>query len=306
MNMPATAMPAPSISDALREVAMIAKVSTTAFGLTRTDHSASAEIDAAKHAKKGTSSLKVNRLAGVDDLHNAIKVVQKQAQDNLAMNATPWGGARHCLPNANFERWVGEHYRLQTKHEELKAELATKVDEIIADAVANLVEYKVEPPNREELLNAYSLTYKLEPIPAADFPNMPPAAEEWLKRQYEANLESTYHEATNAALARLIDPLSKLVEKIDLWDKRDDREKETGKKVVLREATLGNVQEVLDVLGSFNLLNEPAFKAFEEQCVLFRNVSTEDIRGNDELRASVKTRAQEVIDGLRGWLGPTE
>lgn len=304
MTMPMSQAAAPSISEALREVAMLARVSCTALGATRCSQSISAEVDADKGAPKGTTKANMKRLAGADALHREFVVLQKQAQDNLKLNCTPWGGGRHLLPNVNFERWVGEHYRFNQEHEALVEKLKSQADDILRIAAHSLREVPdVDPPSREELLKAYSMSYALEPIPSGNFPNMPPAAEAWLKEQYEANVKATYHEATNAALARMIAPLSKLVERIDIYDKRDENAE---KKTFFKDAILTNVQDMLDVLSTFNLMHDPQFQHFVDQLTLLKQVSPEDIKKNPELRTAVKTKAQTTIDSLKSWLGPID
>lgn len=302
MNMPAPHIAAPTIVDALREVACIAYVKTTALGLTRTDKRLSAEIDQAKGAKSGTTNAKAKRLA-LDDLHNALVASHKEAQENVKFNSTPMANGRHLLPNVNFERTIGKHYEIQQKHDGYLVDLEANADTILQASYDNLKGYTVRPPSKEELLKAYSMQFKSEPIAPNEYPGHVPAAEAWLKRQYEANMEANYQEATNAALGRLIKPLGHLVERIDIYEKNQTDEAKEGKSF-FREAVLGNVQELLDVMGTFNLMHDPAFQAFVDQCELFRTVSTEDLKKNGDLRASVKTRAQQVIESLGGWLGP--
>ena len=102
------------ISDALREVAMIAEIKTTALGLTRTDKQASAKTTQAHHAVSNAARVSVNRLAGNDDKHRVLTGLQEAIRLNLVAWTTAWGSTgRRLMPNVNFDPWIREHARLQ-------------------------------------------------------------------------------------------------------------------------------------------------------------------------------------------------
>ena len=292
----------PSLTDALRETAMLAKVTCTALGLTRLDKRASRDMEAQRGAPEGSFRGNVNRLGNADALHKLLRKVQDEAQENLNNLSTAWGtGGRRLLPNANFEKWVKKHYELDQEFKTYLAQLEEQVDAILAAAAEGVKNFDVKPPEREELLGSYSMSYALEPVPDATFPGVPDAAHDWLTRQYEANNASHYQEGLNAAFKRFLKPLGKLVERIDAYDNKDNDERRAGG--TFKNTLVTNIQDVLDAARSFNLAGDPVVDDFIKSMEIFGNIHADDLRKDENLRTSVKTKAQETIDRLSDMLG---
>jgi hypothetical protein len=139
-------LPNVTISNALREVAMIAEVKTSALGLTRTDKRASARTTEAHHAHSNAARVSVNRMAGADELHRDITSLQEQTRVNLHGYSTAWGStSRRLLPNANFEPWIREHARIQGEFEAKLVLLRAEAPALVARATAALGEFDVKP-----------------------------------------------------------------------------------------------------------------------------------------------------------------
>lgn len=297
------------LSNALREVAMIAEVKTTALGLNRADKQAAQKTNTDFQAHQGAARVSVNRLAGADDLHRDITALQEAIRANLHAYTTSWGmTSRRLLPNANFEPWIREHARLQGEFETKRAHLIAEAPNLIRKAEAALGHFNVRPPSVEEIERAYSVSYGLEPIPdGKQFSGLPDAANDWLTEQFEHNISTAYREAQLDALKRLSEPLEALVDRIGAYDERMDKlEKgdDPGRVGIFRDTLVSNVQDIGAVFGSFNLTQDPKMQNFADRLAIFMNASPDDLRKNDDLRASAKQQAQSLIDDLNDMLLP--
>ncbi len=299
------------ISNALREVSMIAEVKTTALGLTRTDKRASAQSATAHRAHQGAARVSVNRLAGADDLHKDITALQEAMRVNLAAYTTAWGSTgRRLLPNANFTAWITEHARLEGEFNEKLEELRLKAPELVARAEQALGEYDIQPPTLGEINNAYSVKHNLEPIPdSKSFIGMPAAAEEYLKAQFEMNVSTAYNEAQQDALKRLFKPLEALVERIEAYDEREKKianGEDAGKTGIFRDTLVSNVQDIAAVFSSFNLLGDPTMTQMAERLKIFQAISPDDLRKDDNTRKAARDQAAALIEELNDLMLPMQ
>lgn len=296
------------ISNALREVAMIAEVKTTALGLTRTDKRASAESAQAHRAHANAARVSVNRLAGADDLHRDITTLQEQIRTNLGAYTTAWGtSGRRLLPNSNFEPWIREHARIQGEFNNKVEILKAEAPALVAKAAAALGQFNVQPPSVQEIQEAYSVRYNLEPIPdGSQFNNLPKAAEDYLRAQFETNVSTAYQEAQLDALSRLSKPLEALVERLTAFEEREKKiaAGEESKSGIFRDTLITNVQDIAQVFASFNLLGDENMTKLAKRLDIFMNIGADDLRKNAQLRDSASTQAKGLIDDLNDLLLP--
>src|SRR5688572_30292932 len=109
------------VLDALKETTILARVTTRALGLERTDNTASQKVIEEANAVHKAAKVKVNRLAGVDALHKEIVSCQQEAASMLRRHSQPFGEEEswRMLPNALFEKFVKEFSPLKSRHDAL-------------------------------------------------------------------------------------------------------------------------------------------------------------------------------------------
>lgn len=292
----------PTFAEAIANVSMLARVATTAYWDRAIDKRASAEIDQDKHAVTGTARVTIKLLAGADTLHNQRYAIQKQAQNNLNELSTYWShGGWRLLPNANFEKFIGEHYRLLGEDKKLATEMELQVEEICATARANLSNFNVEPPTPEKLLGSYTIKEIFQEVPTGRFHNAPAGAEEWLKSRFEENFKQQYEHGLMAKLAEVVKPLTVVFERLN---KIDEPVKEGEREPKLRAVLVQNLVEVIDQLEASDLTRDPVIQGFINEMQLFRNVHPDDLQKNGLLRGVAKSKASETIERLKNTLGP--
>lgn len=290
------------LSDALRQVSMIAEIDTSALGMTRTDKEASRDANTHAHARTDAGRVVVQRFAGADELPKRIMDLQKEAHDNLKRVSTQWGaGKRRLLPNANFQGWISAQRDIQDKFNLAVSTFIDKSDEVLAQARSNLGNFKVDLPTKKDIEESYSLSYQLEPIPdGAQFQGSA-EVETYLREQFEANIAASVQEARQDALRRLADPLSKLVERMDAYNKREVEiasGKDPGKTGIFRDSVVENLKEVSKVFASFNVLGDPKLTEISRMVEAFNKIDADILRKRGDIRTAAAERAKEVLSQL--------
>lgn len=294
----------PTIVDALRQVGMLVRVTCTAPGTLKTDKRASEEADTAKKAKRGTASMKVRIMNGIDE-DKEVRKLQREAIEVLDHRTTPWGqDSQRLLPNGSFMDFIKRFTAIKERIEELISTIEMNADTICAKANAAKGEFDVDDLKPDDLIGVYSISIEFQEIPAAHFPGMPPQAQEWLSEQYAKRAEVRYQDGLKLGFARLLKPMSDMVERLEAYEKAQAAGK--GEKArgegSFRDTLTENVKEAVESLSSFNLLNDPDLKEFTNSLILFQNVNAKDLRSDAQLRAGVKTKAQETIERLKNLM----
>lgn len=298
-----------SIADAIRQVAMVAEVSTSAIGLTRVDKSASRKADQDHAAKSGAGTVTVKRFAGAEDKIKKIMDLQAEAQANLKRHSMVWGQTkRRLLPNSNFQAWIGEHTRINDAFEAARDELIADADNIIQQAAQNIGSYQIDLPTKQELMNAFELSYQLEPIPDPQhfaMDALTQQAEEHLRHQFEENVKAAYNTAVQDTAKRLAKPLENLADRMDSYEKRE-REVANGtartNAGTFKDTIIENVQEIASVFGNLNVLGDPVLDGIAKKVQAFTKVTPDVLRKRSDIRQAVAARAKEVLKDLDGIL----
>jgi hypothetical protein len=295
------------LSDALRNVAMIAEVDTSALGLTRTDKNASKKSEADHHAMSGTARVVVQRFAGVDDLPKKIMDYQKAAHDLLKSKSTAWGsGKRRLLPNANAQDFIQGYAQIEVEYDKAVKEFVDNADAIIAQAKANQGDFQIDIPTKEEIEKAYALRYTLEPVPdGAQFKGSEAVVAD-LRQHFEERIKASYIEAQQDALQRLADPLKKMIERMEAFEQRErdlaNGKTDVGKNGIFRDTIISNIQDIASVFGSFNLTNDPKLAEIASKIALFEKVTADTMRNRPDIRGAAVKHAKSIIEELDDML----
>jgi hypothetical protein len=293
------------VVDALRHVAMLVRVRTRAPGELRIDRRTTREVEQNKNAETGTVSTQVKRFKAAKEWDGAIRRHQKEAGLIVKHYSTPWGeDEARCLPNENFMDCARDFDKHAKEVERLTEEIESRADELAELCNRALGDLEVEPVTGNTFRNAYALEIEFHEIPQGSYKGMPKQVREWLQLKYRAQIEERFNEGLMLGLKRLAEPLQHLVERIDVFEKRDAKTK--GNKDTFKDSVTTNVKEVVEILSSFNLLKDPKIQDFINGLVVFRHVDAKMLRNDDQLRAGVRAKAQETIDRLSRMMGPIQ
>jgi len=301
MNMMSTT--APKLSTMLAQVATIVTVSKTSLGLKRQDKDAAKRSDMQHGAKIGASTHSVNRFEGRGaDRVKEINDVAQELRDEVYARSVDWQGQR-LVNNVVLQEVLGIAAKKQALFEAKVTDLVADAPELIREAEGNIGDYKVPLPTEQEIREAFSLSFNVSQIAdssAFKSNNLDPMLEAEMKRRFEASIESAYTAATNDALQRVAEPLSKLVTRMTEYSKQQS-EKDRGVTSTggrLYTSTIGNVQDIAKVFRSFNLTNDPMLNSLADKLDGFMNVDIEDLKVDQGLRDDISKKADEILKDL--------
>ena len=294
---------AENISTLLSQVATIAAVRCKALGMKRLDKDASRKVERDHNAASGISNVSVSRLAGAELRVKEITDYHTEARNLLTDMSTAWGD-RRLLPNALLEKFMLPWGEIKSKHDAANERFKQDVPSLIDAANDKKGNFNVKVPTIEECMNAFDLSFTLEPVPDVSTyksGNLDKAVEKILKERFEANIKAAYTEAQVDAVQRLAEPLQNLVKRLGDYETKESEKARgiTSGKNRLYDSLIGNVQEIAEVFGQWNLTNDPIMKRLDDALSAFSNLATEDLRGNADLRKDTAARASKILDEIR-------
>lgn len=300
------------VLDALKETTILARVTTRALGLERTDNTASRKVIEDANAVEKAAKVKVNRLAGADALHKEIVSCQQEASAALRGVSQPFGeeDSWRMLPNANFEKFVCGFSPIKTRHDELVQKVSDNAEDICAKAQQSVGTLDVRMPTPEELRAAYSISVEFRPIPeSANFRGLNENTINKLREMHDARLAAAVAAAERDTMERFVDPIERFIERMGAYNERmkklandPDSKSKTG---IFKDTIVSNIQELAEVVDSFNISGDERLTELGNQVRAFANIEPKKLRESELLRNEATSRAQEIANNLRGWLGRT-
>jgi len=297
------------VLDALKETTVLACVTTRALGLERTDSNASDKVIADNGAAPKAAKVKVNRLAGADQIHKNIVSLQNEAAQLLRANSQPFGEEEkwRLLPNARFEKVIAGMSPIKAKYDEQIKILQEQAQEILDLAAKNVGTFDVRLPTVDEMINAYQLNMEFRPIPeSANFKGLNENTIKKLQEMHDVKLEEAVYSAQRNTLERFVDPIGRFIERMKAYDEREkklaadpDLKDKTG---IFRDTVVTNIQELGEVLGSFNISGDERLTQLGNMINEFTQVTPKKLRESELLRGEAVSRAQAIADNLNSWL----
>lgn len=293
-----------SISELLSQVSTVASVKASTLGMSRLDKGASKEAERAHNSMTGIARVNVSRLAGAEDRVKEIVSLQRDGRQVLMDITTAWG-ERRLLPNSLLEKFMKEWTEVKDRFDAKVNIFKYDAPRLIEEAHNNKGSFDVDIPDMDEISEAFTLEFNLEPVPdVSKFSSniLDKDFEKEMKRRFEANIEAAYTDAQADAVHRIAKPLQNLVERMSAYNQREaDMAKglDVGKTGYFRDSVIGNVQELADVFGMWNLTNDPVMKALDDQLQAFSGIEAEDLKKHKDLRDDTAKRAQAILDNIR-------
>lgn len=292
---------------AIRNTCILACIRTTSLGLNRTDRSASRDVETQNGAVQGAARVVVSRLPGADDDHKAIVKAQGAVRSALVRYSMPYGDddGWRLLPNANFEKLNQAYANHYAEFRAALAKLKAKAPAILALAKANLGTLAIEVPTEDELLSAYSVAPEFREVAEGRFPGMPPEVAAKLKKHVDKKLQAAVESAVADTLGRFTQPLAYFVERMTLFEEREKalaNGAEVGRHGIFRDSVVSNIAELVDVVDSLNVTNDPRITALAELLRPFTQVKPEDLRDDPGARKHVTAQATNALAQLNEWL----
>lgn len=302
MNTTVTPAPAPSVPS-ISSSAVLIDLSISVWTGRKMDKRASMDVTASNNAAKGVAAVHKKLLGDCAELDAVQKFAANARNAHYAMTL-PWSdlGMRLC-PTTKYIDANGYEKTMT----ELQAEFFR-----LTDAFLNAYDWEIqnaqlklgdlfnadEYPTRQSLESKFKFRFTALPLPDAgdwrlDINN---EAAQTLKEQYEKFYGDQLRSAMSDVWERAYDALTKMSERLDYADGET--------KKIFRDSLVTNVQDIVDLLETCNITNDPVMaEAHRKLNAALQGVTPDALREDSYLRAQTKQRVDEVkkiIDNLPG------
>lgn len=290
---------APSIASS----AVLIDLSISCWTGRKLDKRASNDVTAQNNAAKGVANVHKKLLGDCAELDAVQKFAANARNAHYAMTM-PWSdlGMRLCPTNKYID---------QNGYERTMTGLQTEFFRL-TEAFLNAYEWEIqnsqlklgslfnaeEYPSRESIASKFKFRFVAIPLPDAgdwrlDIGNEAAAT---MREQYEKFYGEQLTKAMNDVWERAHEALTKMSERLDYAD-------DTTKKV-FRDTLVTNVQEIVDLLGSMNITDDPVMaEAHKRLDAAMQGITPDALREDPYLRAQTKRQVDEVkkiINNLPG------
>jgi len=292
LNFTAPTIDAPTIASS----AVLIDLSISTWTGRKMDKRASETITSQNNASKGVANVTKKLLGDCDELTAVQKFAANARNTHYAMT-TPWSdlGMRATTTAMYVNKYENEMSALRTEFHRLVDVFLDAYDWEIQNAqlkLGNLFNPD-EYPTREALADKFRFRYTAMPMPTAgdwriDANNETASV---LKEQYEKYFNEQLTKAMADIWKRAHDALAKMSERLDYSDDQT--------KKVFRDSLVGNVQDIIDMMGQCNIANDPTMASAQRKLdMALRGVTPEALRDDPYLRAETKKQVDEVIRNL--------
>jgi hypothetical protein len=288
----------------LTSKAMLAQLSVHMWTARRYDAAASEEI-ADIHEATGDAG-RFNKLllpkAHLRGLQSAVTALRA----HHATNTLPWTiNGVGLLPATNYFAYMEQHRKLLAAFETAKADFLQGYDFARKAAQRDLgtLFQASDYPDQDALADRIGAELQVMPLPdAKDFRvALGDAEEARLRAEIEKSVEAAIDGAVRSLWQRVHDTVATMQTRLEAY-KRDPA---TGKvSAPFRDSLVGNMRELVDLLGRLNVTNDSALEAMrrrldEKLC----QAEPEALREDDVLRASQARECKAVLDLMSGYVG---
>ena len=287
----------PSISSS----AMLVELSISVWTGVKQDRSASRKVAADGHAKDGAVRVNKTLLGDCKEL-DAVKKFAANIRTGFHYEATlPWSNSGlRLLPTLQYFKYHETVTALESEFNSLVEKFLTAYDWEVTQAQLSLGDYfnADDYPTVEKLRSRFAFRLSYIPLPESgdfrlDINNEAAVA---ISNHYEKYYAEQTQRSMQDIWERLAKSLKHMVKMIDY--ERKEKGDSNGR---FKNTLVPNVLEVVDLMGTCNVTNDPAMeKVRQELADALRGVTSEGLKEDDHLRRQTKERVQSVIDNLPG------
>lgn len=295
-----------SLSQIIGSMAVMAAVQAKSLGMTRLDKQASIESDVAHGAIRGAGKTSVNRLPGAKAAVDAIKATHSQARTLVAGWTSRWGEDRRLLMNEHIGEVGALFEEIRVEHDRLRDQFVADSWAYIHRAHQDLGSYTVAPPSQDEIAHAFSLSLEMSPVPNIDaWTGGGGALEQSMRKRFEADIKAAWDGAQKDLLKRLIEPLDKLVERMNAYEEREllkEKDIDVGKEGTFKATVVTNITDIGRIFRSFSQIGDPVITEFADRLEAFEGIGHADLTKSAQLRAATAKQAADIRASLSAWL----
>ena len=298
------------ILQAVRESAVLADVSISMWGGTRTDAKLLNEMKTQHNATGDVGKVMLNMLAGADALLKKTRSAFAAVRLRHYELTLPWVSDPHAtrqegprlLPHMLTDKYMAEMSALKRLAMNQLEEFLTEYPRLIQEAQANLntMAGSIRYPSVDDLRSSFRVHFDFEPLP--EFRNSGNGQTttgipldnfmlERLAKGLHKKQERQLLDAQRHVWERASEPLKRLIDRLSASS--DD-----GKKF-FKESTINAVRELVELLPGWNVTGDPALTEITDEIRdLVDGLDSKTLRANDVVRTQTVSAAQKVADKM--------
>ena len=288
--------------DKIQTNAMLVRVRCTKWNNSITDREITDQVTFDKAAADGYLRV-TKRLAKQAVVKHLNKVIGQVGNTVLRLWTVPWDDGVHLITVDNLDRFEAALRKKSDLLEELKSELKdTWPDVIEADKVRLGDAFDPDDyPSVNEIVNRYSITYELRPLPSGDDirVNLPQQRVNAIRQQVEQDVAAKVEAGAKVVSERVADVLNTFVEGMERHGTKADGAKRASK---FADSTVEAIERLAEALPGLNLTGDPALTAVSNDLFLkLRDLDPQVLREDAGERQQAADTAKEIVSKLSGF-----
>tara|TARA_R100001082_G_scaffold77651_1_gene45453 strand:+ start:19012 stop:19887 length:876 start_codon:yes stop_codon:yes gene_type:complete len=288
--------------DKIQTNAMLVKVRCTKWNNSITDREITDQVTFDKSAADGYLRV-TKRLAKQAVVKELNKIIGQVGNTVLRLWTVPWDDGVHLITVDNLDRFEAALRKKADRLEELKSELqdtwpaVIEADRIRLGAAFDENDY----PSVTEIVNRYSISYKLMPLPSGDDirVNLPQQRVNAIRQQVERDVAAKVEAGAKVVSERVAEVLTTFIEGMERHGTKADGAKRASK---FADSTVEAIERLAEALPGLNLTGDPALTAVSNDLFLkLRDLDPQVLREDEGKRQQAADTAKEIVSKLSGF-----
>ena len=283
----------------IAERAMLVSVNLSVFNAIKTDAKVTREVADAHNTTTDAGQYKKNLLA--KEALEPIKKLAGEIRTEHYRRTLPWGddGSR-ILTGAGYWQYAEWMREREADWSPLVEAFLQAWPSYVEDARTRLngLFNPADYPDTRELRRRFSFRWTVRPVPTAgDFRVELGAAEvDAIRQQITDGLNATVQTAMADVWDRIKTVVSAMADRLRAYDPNKPGA------APFRDSLVSNISELLDVLPSLNLTNDPNVSAFASQMRDLCAFDAQTLRDNRFTRQDVAAQAEAMLNQMRQFI----
>lgn len=283
-----------SISEGIRESAMLVTLNISVWSSQKTDKDAMATLKEATHARGDAGKVVKNLLANADrEYKQAVSAYNAARHQTHYKLTVPWASGENrmkgpgLLPNVLFDEYIRKMAAHKAAAERELEKFLRKYEQCVEDAKLSLGEMAKDTdyPTKEQIRAAFDMRFDFMPVPSGqDFRGLPPGVLDHLDKLVSKRIDGQVQRGVDVAVQRVREVVSHLAERLGDKDAK------------FKASTIENAKDMARLIGAFNVTGNPRITVIQKELQqLTQGLSAESLRSNETERESVAAEANDIL-----------
>lgn len=276
----------------LSSTAMLASLKISNWTASVCDKDISQEVlrDHGADAETGRFTKKIIKKDGL----KKIREVVTKARAFHRKVTLPWGDGTRILPAKMFLEFRDEMAVMHSQFDTAVHNFVGEYENLKAEAYGELGTLYSEQdyPDKQELANKFKFDVDIAPMPNADDfrVNLNKEAVDAIRKEIEENTQRTLQAATKSIWQDLFTVVERMQIKLSDTDAK------------FKNTLIGNIEEILGLLPSLNITDDPALtKMGEDIRDKLCTVTPDELRKNSVMREQVAKDSEAILQTMAGY-----